>query len=324
MGNKIKIDGLKPEPLWSTHMGAIKGCANYLGSTVSTPWICGAVGHAFVINLHEEACPSGPTAWCSSYIFKLAHNVGLSIDGVCSVRPLADDFGADQERAFKHVRAAIERGLPCYGWELGIPEFYTIHGVDDIGYYYSGCFAEDGAGPKPWQELGATDIAVLEAYSVESCDTADDTKTVHDAISFALKFARDPGDLRFPKYVSGVEAFRIWAEALQTGKVVDFGHSYNAEVWAECRAMAVEFLREARVRLAGIADKQLDESIGFYEHVRDCLSSVRALHPFTAASHDDITKKLKCEESARLLSEAGDWEAKALDSLAKLADVLKV
>jgi hypothetical protein len=322
MGNFISIEGLRPEQLWSTHIGAIKGCANYLGLPVSTPWVYGALGHAFVLNIHAETCPSGPTAWCSSPIFRLAPNIGMSIDGVCSVRAFANDFAEDQERAFKYIRAALERGLPCYGWELGIPEFYTIQGIDDAGYYYTGCFAEDGAGPKPWQELGLTDIGILEAYSIETCDANDDITTVRDAISFALKFARDPGDLLLPNYNSGIEAYRLWAEALRTGIAIEFGHSYNAEVWAECRVMAVEFLREARVRLAGIADEHFDESIGFYEQVRDRLLSVRSLHPFTAQSHDDMTKKLNCEESAQLLNEAGDWESKALDSLAKLAESL--
>ncbi len=316
MGNIIKIDGLKPEPLWATHIGAIKGCANYLGTPLSTPWLYGAVGHAFVLNIHAETCPSGPTAWCSSQIFRLAHNVGLCIDGVCSVRPFASDFGSDQERAFRHIRAAIERGIPCYGWELQIPEFYTIHGVDDVGYYFSGCFAEDGAGPKPWQELGATDIALLEAYSVESCDVVADLTTVRDALSFALKFARDPGDLLLPNYISGVNAFRVWAEALETGSAIKFGHSYNIEVWVECRLMAVEFLREARFRLAGVADKSFEAAINLYRQVCDRLMSARALHPFSPPSN--MSERLKCEESAHLLHEAGDLESEALNALERL------
>ena len=48
-----KLEGLIWKPFWTTHLGCIKGCLNYLGLNVSDGWLFGATGHAFVINIHE-------------------------------------------------------------------------------------------------------------------------------------------------------------------------------------------------------------------------------------------------------------------------------
>ncbi|MCD4657400.1 MAG: hypothetical protein K8S87_07625 [Planctomycetes bacterium] len=48
-----KLEGLIWKPFWTTHIGCIKGCLNYLGLNISDGWLFGATGHAFVINIHE-------------------------------------------------------------------------------------------------------------------------------------------------------------------------------------------------------------------------------------------------------------------------------
>lgn len=50
---KKELEGLGQAPLWTTHIGCIKGCCDYNGMDISTPWIYGGTGHAFVINIHD-------------------------------------------------------------------------------------------------------------------------------------------------------------------------------------------------------------------------------------------------------------------------------
>ena len=54
------LDGLKWKPKWTTHLGCLKGCLEYLGVEMSDAWLFGGTGHAFVMNVHEQVCPSGP------------------------------------------------------------------------------------------------------------------------------------------------------------------------------------------------------------------------------------------------------------------------
>ena len=132
------------------------------------------------------------------------------------------------------TREAIDQGLPCYGWELDIPEYYVVHGHDDKGYYFKGPLCESGKGPKPWNELGDTTIGVLEMYVVKPGTAADDVKTVKDAFEFALEHAKSSDKWVYPKYKSGLAGYDLWVTALQQGKADGFGTAFNAAVWAEC------------------------------------------------------------------------------------------
>ena len=156
-----KLENLKWVPRWVSHLGCVKGCLDYLGLDVSDAWLFGATGHAFVINVHEVVCPSGPTAWNTEMLLKLGKNVGYEIDEAFGMKSAAD-FGERQKLAWEHAKAAIDQGLPCYGWELDIPEYYVVYGYDEgAGYYFSGPGCDEGRGPKPWQELGESEIGVI-------------------------------------------------------------------------------------------------------------------------------------------------------------------
>lgn len=321
-----ELDGLTWQCGWTSHMACIKGCLNYLhdhGSReagISRAWLFGGTGHAFIINIHDVICASGPTAFHSEMFFRLATNFGCRITGIFGHKS-EPDFAAKQEAAWVYVRGCLDKDIPCYGWELGIPEFYTIHGYDDVGYYYRGPVCDEGAGPKPWKEVGGSEIGVLEMYSVKTCSPAPDEETVKEAFTFALEFAESPRKWVFPRYQAGPKAFEKWAKALEQGTAERFGHGYNAEVWSECRGEAVGFLKEAKERLPGKADALFDEAIEHYSVVHAKVRAVRDLHPFQGT---DVSakKNVKSPESAALLREAGAAEGKGMETLQKIVEAL--
>ena len=92
-------------------------------------------------------------------MFTLGKNIGYEHAGMVGSHKSQDNFAEKQQEAWDMVRQAIDEEIPCYGWELGFPEYYVINGYDDIGYYYDG--PEPGSGPKPWRELGNTGIGEL-------------------------------------------------------------------------------------------------------------------------------------------------------------------
>jgi hypothetical protein len=49
---------------------------DYLSADMSWARLYGGTGHAFVINIHEVVCPSGPTAWNTEMLRRLAPNLG--------------------------------------------------------------------------------------------------------------------------------------------------------------------------------------------------------------------------------------------------------
>jgi rubredoxin len=289
-----------------------------MGMDVSEAWLFGATGHALIINMHEVVCPSGPTAWNTKQMRKLGENVGYASAGLCASRKDAD-FDEKRRLFWDNLKLAVDNGMPSYGWELDVPEYYVICGYDDVGYYYSGPPREGVAGPKPWEELGDTEIGMLEMYSLMPGDAADDRTTVREALAFALAFAESPEEWVFPKYKAGPAAFDVWAKALEGGTADSLGAAYNAQVWHECREFAVKFLEEAKERLGGPADA-FDEAIKNYRVVAAELKKVAELFPFLERGEGHVKDKDRCAKAAATLRAAREAEEAGLAALAAIRD----
>jgi len=315
------IENLKWKPMWVSHLGCIKGCLDYLGMEVSDAWLYGATGHAFIINMHDIVCPSGPTAWNTEMISKLARNIGYQTDGVFALK-IHDDFADKQKQAWEHIRKSIDNGLPCYGWELEVPEYYVIYGYDDKGYYFSGAKCDSGKGPKPWQEVGDTQIGCLEMYSVSQVDPTDDVKVTKDAFRYVLEHSKSPEKWIFPKYKAGLAGFDSWIAALETNRADGFGMAYNAEVWSECRRLAVQFLREAKTRLDDKLSDLFDEATDHYGVVWENLKKVTELFPFFHMKAEHINDETRCAPALEYLKEARKAEELGLKSLEKISGQL--
>ncbi|MBA7648828.1 hypothetical protein ES703_56618 [subsurface metagenome] len=323
----VMLEQLSWKPFWTTHMACIKGCLDYLEMDVSDAWLFGASGHAFVINVHETLCPSGPTAWNTSRTFELGSNVGYEIDGIFA-ESSDSNFAEKQNQAWDMVRAAIDSGYPCYGWELNIPEYYVITGYDDVGYYYYGPIAKIFKMPLPWQELGRQKVELLEVYVLKPEEPADDRTTVKEALQFALEISESPDKLIFEGYKSGPEAYDLWIAALENDTIFQIeeaahGFKYNIQVWTECRMYAVEFLKEAGERLAEPElDSFFEEAISHYDTVARSLKKVEELFPWYTSKPSFFEDMERREKAIAALQVARDAEAAGLAALQKIVDVL--
>ncbi|MDY7041297.1 MAG: hypothetical protein SVX38_10590 [Chloroflexota bacterium] len=314
-----KLENLRWVPRWVSHLGCIKGCLDYLGLDVSDAWLFGATGHAFVLNVHEVVCPSGPTAWNTEMLPKLGQNVGYEIGGVFATKSAAD-FAEKQKLAWERVRSAIDQGLPCCGWELDIPEYYVVYGYDDSGYYFSGPGCDGGKGPKPWQELGNSGIGVIEMYSVKPGEMADDAQTVKEALAFALEHATSPAKWIFPEYKAGLAGYDNWIRALEGGTADGFGMAYNAAVWCECRSYAVSFLQEAKERLGGQVAALFDEALERYQVVHENLQTVAEAFPFHGMEPGHIKDRARIRTALDALRTARHAEAGGLEALQRIVN----
>ncbi|MEW6716870.1 MAG: hypothetical protein AB1345_05125 [Chloroflexota bacterium] len=318
-----KLENLTWSPKWVSHLGCIKGCLDYLKLNITDAWLYGATGHAFIINMSEVVCPSSPTAWKTMKLFELGKNIGYHIEGVFGFKS-DQDFAGVQKQAWEHARQAIDQGFPCYGWELEVPEYYVVLGYDHVGYYYSGPMCGDGKGPKPWQELGGTDIGVIELYSVKPGKAADEVSTVRQAFEFALEHAQSPDKWILPRYKAGLEGFDYWINSLQKGTAHGMGMAYNAAVWEECRRYGVAFLKEAKARLKGATSTLFDEAIEHYETVTRHLKGGCQLYPFEEyRSKESIDLDDKSQKAVDMLKKAREAEALGLRTLEKIVSRLE-
>lgn len=310
-------------PRWVSHLGCVKGCLDFLGIEISDAWLYGGTGHAFVLNLHEVVCPSGPTAWHTIKLFELGKNLGYRIEGFFGSQQQGD-FADLQRRAWEHAQQALDQRHPCYGWELEIPEFYVVYGYDEVGYYFSGPGCDAGTGPKPWQELGDTGIGVLELYSVQPGEAADDATTVKQALTFALEFAATPNAWTSDGYKTGLAGYDNWISALLEGKASDMGMRYNTGVWLECRKNAAGFLEEAKTRLAGQADALFDVAAGSYRAVVAGLERIAEIYPwsFEVSDEDSLPVDEQSRAAVAALQSAREAEGAGLQALEKIVAAL--
>jgi hypothetical protein len=319
----VQLEGLRIQQRSVERLGCIKGCLDYLGRDISFPWLYGGTGHAFIISLDPGVDVSSPDSWDHQPQFDLGPNLGYTVDGFSVYKPTAGDaFPGRQREAWDFVRGNIDRGVPCFGFEL--KQFYggywVIYGYDDVGYYYSGW--EEG-GPLPWQKLGELFIPVLEVRSVELCEPAPDAKVVHDGLAFALRHAQNPPEWIDAQARSGSAAWAYWAKALASGEAKRDHHTYNAQLWLECRKEAVAFLQEARARLPGRCDDLLDEGAARYAAVCERLRALVVLHPPRDKPDWGPDSTFSSAEAAAIVRQAADADAEGLACLRRIVDALQ-
>ena len=321
------LEGLKWKSLWTTHIGCIKGCVDHLDLDISLQWIFGGTGHAFVMNIHEELCPSGPTAWKCVMLYELAPNLGYKTDGVLSFKEGGGCTEWDEapEAAWNFTRKKLDENIPVYAWEMKVPEYYCVHGYDETGYYYNGCLADDGEGPKPWQELGQTEIGLIDVTAVHPGEAASPEKVVKEAFEKVLWFATNPEGFVFPKYASGLKAYDNWMKFLDGSVEYREDHThgigYNSEVWSECRKYAVDFLYEAKNKIGQHAEL-FDEAIKHYTEVRENLNCVANLFPFLTRQLSYLQDEHRRTEAIKYLRNARAAEEKGLNIIEELSKVL--
>ncbi len=321
------LKGLQWHLRYNEHMGCTKGCLDYLGIDISFPWLYGGTGSAFVLNMNDTAFVDAAQAWDTSMLFDLAPNLGYTVERFevpheVAVEMPDDVFRRKQREAFDLVRARIDEGLPCYAWELTfIPAYYVITGYDETGYTYSG-WDSSTRGTCPWEKLGTFDVKQLTVNCVHPAESAPDARTVKDALRAVLsRIERADGWAIGARYRTGLPAYDMWAEALETGRANLDGEAYLNVVWREAREMAVAFLQEAKARLPGIADVAFDDAIGHYAVVYDKLRTLSDMHPERPETWDWVTT-FASPEGAALVREASAAERQGIACLHRIAEVL--
>jgi hypothetical protein len=326
----VQLEGLRIRQRIVERLGCIKGCLDYLGRDVPLPWLYGCTGHAFIISLDPGVDVSSPDSWDHQPQYDLGPNLGYAVEGVSVWKPDAGDAFPDRQReAWDLVRSNIDRGVPCFGFELKayFGGYWVIYGYDDgtgdepAGYYYSGW--EEG-GPTPWDKLGELFIPVLEVHSVQLTEPAPDALAVKAGLEFALKHAHNPAGWIDERAQSGPAAWAYWAHALETGEAKRDHHTYNLQLWLECRQAATEFFQEARQRLPGRCDAAFDRAAEQYAIVCAHLEAALKLHPPRENPNWGPDSTFASAEAAEIIRQAGEADAQGLACLRQVLDALEL
>jgi hypothetical protein len=299
----MKLENLSQGRLNTTLMGVVKAVLDYYHLDSSEAWAFGGSGHAFLINIHEQLCPSGPYCWKYDGFRKLLRNLGLEMT----------DLGFFHGKSTPEERAAVElklkqsldAGIPC---SLVNMEHQVISGYDNQAFFTAQPWGDCCGGFPPatlafgaWPEF--RDETHVNFFTFGKLAPADHKTTVRDSLRYALDLFQHPEEHSFEHYGIGPNAYGNWVRA-----VVEHGSSHgnwwNGTVWSECRAMASGYFSEIGQKLAPVA-AQARELSSAYREIADLLSKA-------------ADKEMEPVGKAALLTEAKDKEARVITQVESL------
>jgi hypothetical protein len=251
-------------------------------------------------------------------VARLGGNLGFRARAVCACPHGSHrDAAAAQRRAWDLVRGSIDEGWPCIGFELADPNFFLINGYGDEEYAFL-ALDRDGEASQAavrWESIGRI-VGWIRVQAIISAPPAPDEVVVRDALRAATEVMTREHDGGM--FLLGLAGYDLWAAALENGAASDVGHRANAAAWAELKAGAVGFLREATERLPSRADDLFDEAIAHYAAAAGKLEELLALHTAPAIEGELI----RSPEAAALVREAEAAEREGFPLLARIAEAV--
>ena len=291
----MKLDNMEMPPLNTTLMGVLRGVLDYYGVQVSTPMIYGGSGHAFLINVHEALCPSGPYCWKREGFVRLTANLGVERTDLGF---FSKDASAEERRQVEGVlKGHLDAGTPC---SLLNMENQLITGYDDTGFFTAQPWAPKMDFPPKhltfgsWKEFG--DKFHVDFYSYRQIDPASESTVVGDSLEYAVDLFRNPTSHTEEPYGVGPDAYDKWIGAVKKGDGSSHGNWWNATVWSECRSMAAKYFAEIGEKFPPVASRaaELGE---MYDAVAEGLRKAS-------------DKEMDGEEKIRLLEDIKEREEK--------------
>jgi hypothetical protein len=299
------------QPGYSTSlMGVLHAAADYYRMGLDVATIYGGTGHAFLMNVHKDLCPSSPYVWDHAPLHGLAANLGLVITDIASY-----ERDTQLERRLQleaRIRELLDNGVVCGVINMDHQLIY--------GYEEARLLLAEPWGPMPitppvlssetWVEFGEEVHATF--YRIERADAADPRTAAQEALRFAVELSEHPGRYAEPDYGMGPEAYRNWIEAVRAGKGNEHGAWWNGIVWSECRGHAAAYLRALA-----------DSSYGDSETTRSALYGAAAsYHQIALELSNAADREQPAEEKIASLERARDEEASVVGSLPAVIELL--
>jgi hypothetical protein len=300
----MRIEGLTMPPLNTTLMGVVRGVLDFYGIEVSDACAFGMSGHAFLVNIHEVICPSGPYCWDYTGFQRLLRNLGLQMKDLGFYSP--DSSQAERARVERELRELLDRRQPCSLLNL---ENQIITGYDDDGFFTVQPWAPKLDFPPArlsfgtWEDLGEEYHVTF--FTFEKRMPADARPAIIESLEFAAGIYEDPSKYSMPDYGIGPDAYANWKAAVDEHGA-SHGNWWNAMVWSECRAMASEYLAEISRSFTEVSEPALELS-SVYAEIADLLKRVS-------------DREMPAGEKLPPLEQAESMEAEVVEAIAGLAE----
>lgn len=236
-------NALKQPPCDTSMMGVVIGALDHYELEYSPAEAFVLSGHAFVINIHEELCPSGPYCWDGKRFFELLGNLGLATEQIGTAMPNAN--ADERKRLEEAVLKAMDEGAVCSMLHL---ENQLVLGRDDEGLHMAQPWDETIASTPArlsfgtWREYQYGPPATFFKFTKREPPSSPSTP-VFEALDFAVNLWQNPQQFAEEHYGIGPLAYANWLAAIDAGHGEEHGNWWNGVVWAECRERAGDYFQ---------------------------------------------------------------------------------
>lgn len=294
-------------PYNTSFMGVLHAASEHYEMGLSTEEVFGATGHAFMMNVHEALCPSGPYVWDHAPVYRLARNIGLQVADLGSVH---GESSSEERRELEgRIRNCLDEGVLCgiVNMDHQLIRGYDARGLDLCEPWGSMNMTPPRLTFGSWVEMG--DELHAGAYSIAPCDRVDQLQAAKEALRFAVEISEYPDRYAHEHYGIAGNAYEKWIGAIEDGHGGGHGAWWNGTVWGECRCHAARYLRSIAA-WAPSAAGQAEDLADVYDHISNALIAA-------------AEKEMPPDEKVRLLRTARDQEAQAVRSIPGLITALR-
>lgn len=301
----MQVAGLEQPPYDTSLMGVVKGALDHCGLDHTAAEAFVVSGHAFVINIHEELCPSGPYVWNYEPFMRLVRNLGLEMAPLGTL--LAATSTPDEKAELEDkVKNAMDQGAVCSLLNL---DNQLLLGYDDEGFIaaqpWSGVDSTPGRMTfGTWKEYTAGPPVTFFQFTEAPPPSK---ASVHEALDFALEVWENSERYAEERYGLGAAAYANWLGAIDAGQGNEHGNWWNAVVWAECRERAGDYFQSvAAAEFPGAIDRQCARLLAV---------DYRALSRLLYRASD---KTAPAEQKHLLVTKARDLDSRCVERIADL------
>jgi hypothetical protein len=269
----MNLTTIKQPPFNTSIMGVIRGVLDFYGIKISDAMAYAGSGHAFLINVHEVICSSGPYVWNNEGFIRLLRNLGLEAIDLGFVHagiPAAGRAGLEQK-----VRQNLDQGVPC-----------SVCNMDN--QIITGYEADHLLLTQPWSCV--TDITPLTLtfgtwaefgkeihanfFAFKKLPVAPEDKVIRESLEYAVDLFDNPGKYSMPKYGIGLLAYDNWLKGVEQGHGKEHGNWWNGTVWSECRTQAADYFAEIAGKLTPEAAASARDLSAAYREIASGLERI--------------------------------------------------
>lgn len=305
----MNLTNLKQPPFNVTLMGVIRGALDHYGFKITDAMAYGGSGHAFLVNIHEVICPSGPYVWNYDRFIQLVRNLGLEMTDLGFMN--AGRTTAEREQLEQTIRQYLDQGTPCSVCNM---ENQIVIGYESDRFLLSQPWpGMDDLTPATltfgtWAEFGKEVHANF--FTFKKIAPPAEIKAIRESLKYAVDLFANPGTYSMPNYGIGALAYDNWAKAVEKGHGTSHGNWWNGQVWSECRSRAADYFAE----IAGTVPVNAAAS------ARELSAAYREI----AAGLERISdKEMVPAEKIRIIKDLKERELNAVNSIKTLLKLIQ-